>query len=177
MERPMLIVVTGRPGTGKTTLSRSLARRMDAVYLRIDAIETALQVARADPGPVGPEGYAVAHLIARTNLELGSTVVIDAVCPVPESRRPWFDTAADAGSDVIIFETSLPDPVEHERRVVGRRPDMPGQRVPSWTEVSDGRFTPWDEDRDGPRTIIDTTDAGDAVHRAVELITTADPRR
>jgi predicted kinase len=167
---PTLIVVTGRPGTGKTTLTRALARELGAVYLRIDAIETALQVVRADPGPVGPEGYAVAHLVARTNLELGSPVVVDAVCPVPESRRPWFDTAAEAGARVIIFETSLPDLAEHERRVSERRPDMPGQQVPSWAEVTNGSYARWDQDRDGPRTIIDTTDAAVAARRALDLI-------
>lgn len=170
MDRPRLLVVTGRPGTGKTTLSRTVARRLGAVYLRIDAIETALQVARADPGQVGVEGYAVAHLITRTNLELGSTVVVDAVCPVPESRRPWFETGEGAGARVIMVETALADAVEHQRRVTDRRPDLPGQRVPTWADVSAGQWIPWDEDRDGPRTVVDTTDAAVAADRALDLI-------
>ncbi|MGI8533050.1 MAG: AAA family ATPase [Geodermatophilaceae bacterium] len=37
----MLIVFGGLPGTGKTTLSAALARRLRASYLRVDAIEAA----------------------------------------------------------------------------------------------------------------------------------------
>jgi predicted kinase len=33
----MLIVVSGRPGVGKTTIARELACALAAVYLRIDA--------------------------------------------------------------------------------------------------------------------------------------------
>lgn len=35
----MLYIFGGLPGTGKTELSMDLARRLGAVYLRIDAIE------------------------------------------------------------------------------------------------------------------------------------------
>jgi predicted kinase len=170
MSTPRLIVVAGRPGTGKTTLSRTIARRLGATYLRIDAIETALQVVRGDSGPVGPEGYTVAHLVARTNLELGSDVVVDAVCPVPESRAPWSTTAEEAGGRLIMLETSLTDPVEHRRRVSERRPDMPGQRVPSWSDVTSWAWAPWDDRRDGPRAVIDTTVAEDAAAQALHLI-------
>jgi broad-specificity NMP kinase len=35
----MLIVFSGAPGTGKTTLSRLLAQQRGAVYLRIDTMD------------------------------------------------------------------------------------------------------------------------------------------
>ncbi len=171
MRTPSLILVVGRPGTGKTTLSRALAARLPAVYLRIDAIETALQVVREDPGPVGPEGYAVAHLLARTNLDLGADVVVDAACPVPESRAAWASTAASAEGRLLILQTQLPDAVEHRRRVSDRLPDLPGQRVPTWADVTRSVWAAWDEDRDGPRTVIDTTDAAAAAARALTLVT------
>lgn len=35
----MLIVMSGLPATGKTTISRALASQINAVHLRIDTIE------------------------------------------------------------------------------------------------------------------------------------------
>src|SRR2546428_383735 len=54
---PMLIVLSGLPGTGKTTIAREVARAIAAVYLRIDSIE---QVMAAAGWRVEGEGYAVA---------------------------------------------------------------------------------------------------------------------
>ena len=39
----MLIVFSGLPGTGKTTLAKDLAATTGAVYLRIDTIEQAIR--------------------------------------------------------------------------------------------------------------------------------------
>jgi shikimate kinase len=38
---PELIVLSGLPGVGKTTIARELGRSLAAVYLRIDSIEHA----------------------------------------------------------------------------------------------------------------------------------------
>lgn len=35
----MLIIFGGLPGTGKTTISKEVAKRLKAVYLRMDTIE------------------------------------------------------------------------------------------------------------------------------------------
>lgn len=174
--QPQLILVVGLPGTGKTTLANGLARRLSATYLRIDAVETAIQVARGDHQQVGAEGYVVAHFLARSNLALGRPVVVDAVCPVPESRTGWAETAATGGGGLVVFETSLPDVAEHRRRVEDRRPDMPGQQVPGWNAVQAWEWAPWDEARDGPRVIIDTTNSADALIAAMEAIHSGDER-
>jgi predicted kinase len=57
----MLIILSGLPGVGKTTIARELARSLAAVHLRIDSIEQALRYAGAT---VEFEGYAVAHAVA-----------------------------------------------------------------------------------------------------------------
>lgn len=38
----MLIIFGGLPGSGKTSISRHLADKLKAVYLRIDSIENAI---------------------------------------------------------------------------------------------------------------------------------------
>jgi DNA polymerase III delta prime subunit len=72
----MLIVLSGLPGVGKTTIARELARSLVAVHLRIDSIEQAL---RQTGWAVEAEGYAVAQAVAVDNLRVGHTVVAD--CP------------------------------------------------------------------------------------------------
>ena len=56
----MLIVFGGLPGVGKTTLARAVARKMEAVYLRVDTIEQALRTSNMLQAEVGPAGYLVA---------------------------------------------------------------------------------------------------------------------
>lgn len=161
-----LTVVSGRPGTGKTTLARELARRRRSCYLRVDAAETAL--ARSGL-PVGAEGYAVVHELAVSNLLLGVDVVVDAVNPVPEARAGWRDAAARGGAVLLHVETWLPDADEHRRRVEARTPDMPGQQVPSWDEAVRQTWVPWDEVRDGPRALVATHDSGAALAAVMAL--------
>ncbi len=49
----MLIVFSGLPGTGKTTIANDLAATTGAVYLRIDTIEQAIRNSGALAQDVG----------------------------------------------------------------------------------------------------------------------------
>lgn len=151
-----LTVLAGPPGTGKTTLATALARSRRACYLRVDAAETAL---RRTGWRVGIEGYAVIHELAVSNLLLGLDVVVDAVNAVPEARAGWRQAAQRGRAQLVQVETWLSDPVEHRRRVEARTGDLPDQQVPSWDEVEGQTWVPWDTERDGPRSLIETSDS------------------
>jgi DNA polymerase III delta prime subunit len=94
--QPVLVVLAGLPGTGKTTLGQLLAAELGAAYLRIDAIETAVIRCGLAQAPVGPVGYVIAHDVAAATLALGKSVVVDAVNPVPEARAGWHALASSA---------------------------------------------------------------------------------
>jgi predicted kinase len=143
-QNPILIVFSGLPGSGKTTISKALAARRGAVYLRIDAIEQAMKAAGLSQ--IGPVGYAVANALALANLQLGHCVVVDCVNPVGESRRAWRNVADQAGAHLIDIHLICSDPAEHRRRVEGRLPDIPDHRLPTWEEVLAHAFEPLSEE-------------------------------
>lgn len=141
----LLIVFSGLPGTGKTTLSRELATCIGAVYLRIDSIEQAIREAGVLRDDVGSSGYRVAGGIARANLDLGRDVIVDCVNPVAESRRAWAAMAREAGAALVDIQVLCSDVAEHRRRVEARQGDIPGLTPPDWPAVLRHEFEPWSE--------------------------------
>jgi predicted kinase len=148
----MLIVFGGLPGSGKTTISRAVALRRAATYLRIDTIEQAIRATGVLAGDIGPAGYDVANRLAEDNLVDGSIVVVDCVNPVDESRRGWRSVAARSGAGLIEVEVVCSDPMEHRRRVEGRIPDIEGLKPPTWTSVMSHDYEIWHE----PHLVLDT---------------------
>lgn len=129
----MLVVFSGLPGTGKTTLSTALAQRLGALHLRIDVIEQAIQAVGI--GEVGAAGYAVANALAEANLRLGRTVVADCVNPVRESRLGWHGVASRSSARIADIHLFCSDAAEHRRRVEERASDIPGHVLPTWEGV------------------------------------------
>ncbi len=160
----MLIVFSGLPGTGKSTLARALAARLRAVLLRIDTIEQALRAVRPDEAEMGPDGYLAGYAIAADNLSLGRTVVADAVNPIDLTRDAWRTVGERAGVPVVEIEIACSDRAEHRRRVETRVADIDGLVMPTWQNVLDRDYRPWTRDR----LVVDT--AGRTPEDCVEEI-------
>ncbi|GAA1407718.1 AAA family ATPase [Catellatospora coxensis] len=149
----MLIVFSGLPGSGKTTLSRPVAAALGATWLRVDAVESALWRAGVDRAqPTGLAAYVVADALADAHLAMAATVVVDAVNAVEQARAGWRDLAARHGTVMYAIEVICADPAEHRRRVEQRRPEHDQAMQPSWEDVRTREFTPWRE----PRLLVDT---------------------
>jgi predicted kinase len=156
----VLIVFGGLPGTGKTTLSRELARRLQATYLRVDTIEQALKAAGL---AVGATGYVLAQALAAENLKLDRTVIADCVNPVLASRIGWRETALRSAARLVEIEIVCGDLAEHRRRIEGVA-DIEGLVQPSWDDVMRHAYEPWDRDR----LVLDT--AGKPVDQLIAMI-------
>ena len=161
----MLVVVSGLPGVGKTTIARQLARLSGATYLRIDTIEQAMRNAGWQ---IAGEGYSVAGAIAEDNLRLGRTVVADCVNPWPLTRREWHAVAQRAGVRALDVEIVSSDRDEHRRRVESRVADISGHRLPTWSDVLERDYQAWD----GERLVLDTArlDVDESVRRILSAI-------
>jgi predicted kinase len=148
----LLIILSGLPGVGKTTIARDLARATGAMHVRIDSIEQSLR--RAGYRVEG-EGYDVAYAVAEDNLRAGRTVIADCVNPWPLTRAAWRSLAERAGVAALDVEIVCSDIAEHRRRVEAREPDIAGHVLPTWQDVIDRDY----HDFDGARLVIDTAAA------------------
>lgn len=146
----ILYLFAGLPGSGKSALSQRVAREFGAVYLRIDSIEQGLRDVCSIQ--VQGEGYRLGYRMAADNLRLGLAVVADCCNPIELTRREWEQVARDAQVDFVHIEVVCSDPGEHRQRVERRVADIPGLRLPSWSEVASREYHQWTVNR----IVIDT---------------------
>ncbi|MFZ2623794.1 MAG: AAA family ATPase [Propionibacterium sp.] len=132
----MLIAMAGLQATGKSRLAAQLARRIDAVLVSVDAVESAMTRAGLwHNDATGLAAYYVAETVARQNLEAGHEVIVDAANYVAEGRGMWIRLAEETGTDVVFLVTVCSDGDEHRRRVEQRRRQLPGIPETSWDDV------------------------------------------
>ncbi len=142
----MLIIFGGLPGTGKTTISKELAKRLKAVYIRVDTLEQTLKNLEGYPDSlvIGSEGYVISYAIAKENLSLDLDVVADSVNPIAITRHDWRQVAKETNSHFIEIELICSDKKEHQDRVEGRVADIDGHKLPRWKDVLNRDYEPWE---------------------------------
>jgi predicted kinase len=146
----VLYIFSGLPGTGKSTLAKNLARKLNAVYIRADTVEQGIRdLCHID---VQGEGYRLAYRIAEDNLKIGNSVVADQCNPIKLTREEWKNIALKNSSEYINVEILCSDEAEHKSRVENRKTEVENLKLPAWKDVMERDYEPWNEDR----IIIDT---------------------
>ncbi|PCE22015.1 adenylyl-sulfate kinase [Paraburkholderia acidicola] len=161
----MLIVFGGLPGTGKTTVAQTLARKLAAVYLRIDTLEQAFIASASNRMDIGSAGYLAGYAVAADNLRLGLTVIADSVNSLHVTRSAWQNVALEAGVPILEIELICSDTTMHRLRVERRRADIPGHELPTWKSVLERQYDPWESEH----LVFDTANV--SVAQAIETIT------
>jgi predicted kinase len=162
----VLVVVSGLPGTGKSTLADALAPRLGAVVCSVDPIEGAIVRAGIPQGfETGLAAYLVAEAVADAALRGGLPVIVDAVSSVEPARDMWRSLAARHGVPLHVLVCELPDDGAALARLAGRRRGL-GLPEPGPANLAARRaeWTPWPE----PQLVIDgARPVGEGVERAL----------
>jgi predicted kinase len=144
-----LILFTGLPGSGKSTLSKRYCENHNAVWLSVDPIEGALKLEGITGYQLGVLSYNICKTIADDNLSMNKQVVIDAVNPVEEARQIWRDLAKKHQTHLNIVECVVPDEATHKKRIETRVRNIPGYSEITWDRVQERKkeYTPWNDER------------------------------
>lgn len=140
---PLLIIFSGLPRTGKTSIAKRLAQKYGATYFRLDTIEQTLRDVCSYN--VQGEGYRITHRIVEDNLKLRNHVVVDCCNPWKLTRNEWEDVGKKCNSVSINIEVVCSDEEEHKKRVEKRSNAIAGLILPTWEEVLNREYDPWDK--------------------------------
>lgn len=170
MKKGNLIIFSGLPASGKTTLASKISKTLNAAYLRIDAIELGFQDKIEIP-EFGEKCYRVAQLLAKENLRLGNSVVSDSVNPWGVTRKEWNQVAIDLGVNFFNIEVICSNKEEHRNRLQTRTTTLQGLVDPNWEQIQQREYHAWDQDR----ILIDTS--GKSVEESFQELLSKLPTR
>jgi predicted kinase len=142
-----LIVFSGLPGAGKSSIAREVAGRTGAVWLRVDSMDQAIFASGTAPKDLRDWTYRAGYAVAEDNLALGLDVVADSVNPWMLTRDAWRAAGERAGAAVTEVEVVCSDAAEHRRRVETRGETVPGLELPDWQAVIGRDYRPWTRER------------------------------
>lgn len=112
---PVMVVVVGLPGSGKSYLAREIAKRYPAAVLDSDALR---QVLYAEPRHTQQEHgrlFPAIHVLMQSLLARGISVIVDATNLKEANRKPYYDIAARLGAKVVLVRTWAPPSVIRSR--------------------------------------------------------------
>ncbi len=123
LDRPVLVVVSGLPGSGKSFFSRSLARQFPLAVLETDSLRQSLIARPTYSAEESHRLFAAIHLLIERLLRGGVPLLLDATNLVERHREILYHLAEQSGAKLILIQTRAPREVALRRlRARGDRP-------------------------------------------------------
>lgn len=175
MSTPSLIVMSGLPGSGKSTIAERLAQRLRMPVFSVDPIESAmLKAGIAQSFETGLAAYLVAEVLASEQLKLGMSVIIDAVNAEEEGKDIWRGLASRYGLELTILEVIVSDRALHQRRMESRVRSLHGFSEVTWEQV-EARRVSWTQWKEPTLRLDSTQDIETNVSEALRFIQARQP--
>ncbi len=143
---PTLILFTGMPGSGKTTLARMVARHLKLPLFSKDRVQRILRDHHLAAENTG-DGYYIILDMADEQLSLGVSVILDATFPLDHFRTVASEMAIRHQARFCAFYCYCSDDAEWHRRMTDRVQYVPGWKPVGWDDVLRMRqyYQPWNE--------------------------------
>ena len=149
-----LIIVSGIPGTGKSTIASAIGLELGIPVYAKDWLEGSLLNSGIGDeikatGRLGYAGYALLTTLAQRQLALGQSAILDSVATPIRLRSQWRSMANASGASFIVIECICSDEHLHRNRIQGRQRNIPGWHELRWEDVTTirDRYPDWDCER------------------------------
>ena len=181
-QRPVLVLASGLPGTGKSTLARELADSLGFQWIRSDEVRKELASAAGAEPSAGPKDYLTgiysiewtdrtyAECLCRVAaaLRLGGRVVVDATFVEEQRRQQFLSAAIELGAPAVWLVCDAAPSVVRDR-LAKRRNDASDadwsiyqKAASAWqppSRFSDRALVTIDANQDSPSMLRQAVDA------------------
>ena len=148
-----LIVFSGLPGTGKSTLAEAVGRSLSIPVFAKDWLEATLLRCELQPvneqKPLGSAGYELLTTLAERQLMLNQSVILDSVAGTASIRDAWEHLSKRYQARLRVIECICSDESFHRLQLSRRERHIPGWYELQWADVEKVKsyYVPWSQDR------------------------------
>lgn len=147
-----LIIFSGLPGTGKSTVAETLGRKLSIPVFAKDWLEATLLRSGLRPTlqdkPLSFAGYELLSILAERQLKLNQSVILDSVAGRQTIRTKWDQLAKQYEAERRVIECICSDETLHRARLHNRQRHIPGWYELEWADVEKAKqiYLPWEEE-------------------------------
>lgn len=127
MARPVIVMLSGLPGAGKSYFARRLAERFPALILETDALRRILFPSPNYGAEENRRLFPSVHRLIEDLLKQGIPIIFDATNLLEFQREYVYHIADRTGAKLIIAKTEAPEETVAQRLAGRQRPSDPAE--------------------------------------------------